>query len=100
MEKPNDYEQELNKLLIEALKLEEKATLDLKTAKFLDKQAKKLEKIIKNVSSTKGETEDAIEKLKILHGRIRRELNENDSTMTRVEKEIIDIIQLIKKESS
>jgi hypothetical protein len=83
------YEKETTRLLNEALKLEEKAKLDLKTAEFFDREACKLESILEDEDTTDEQTFDAMLKLKALYNRIKIELNEPNSGAIRIERELL-----------
>jgi hypothetical protein len=91
MEK-TQYDKEINRLIDEAIQLEEKEQIGYDTAVFLDTEAKKLEEIIENPDTEEKEREIAITKLNILFGKIKNEMNhsnDNDCISLRIESELL-----------
>ena len=83
------YDKETSRILTEAIKLKQKAILDLDTAIFFDEEAKKLENIIDDPNSTEDQIDDAMVKLVRLNARIQVELRETDDEAIRIERELL-----------
>lgn len=91
MEKSH-YDKEIDRLLGEATKIQEKAQLDYDTAIFLDNEAIQLEKVVDCVNSTKEQIEDAMKKLETLYKRIENELghaHDDDMALLKIENELL-----------
>lgn len=88
---------EINRILKNAVALEEKAQLDLDTAEFLNNEAIKLETIIDNPKTLPEEKESAMVKLEALHKRILIELNEDTNRQDQLEKELSTFIKGLKQ---
>lgn len=95
MEKSH-YGQEIDRLIIAAKELEEKEQIGYDTAIFLDQEAKKLEECIEDLNTTETERENVINKLNVLFGRIRSEIehsSDNDDESLRIEKELLALTE-------
>ena len=95
MEKSH-YENEIDRLIIAAKELEEKEQIGYDTAVFLDKEAKKLENCIEDPNTTEEEKEIAINKLNVLFGRIKSEIehsSDNDEEALQIEKELVALVE-------
>ena len=88
MEK-TQYDKETSRILTEAIKLKEKARLDLDTAIFFEEEEKKLENILDDSDSTEDQVDDALVKLVGLNARIQVELRDTDDEALRIERELL-----------